>query len=103
MEFKLGGAFRWGAFHITVFQPSCHVRSITHNSVHVVKNELDTDTGDGYWGFKFGVDLGFRIRDYVSFYVEYNTPKISVYKMDDTYLMEHSISLGININFANAY
>jgi len=103
MEFKLGGAFRWGAFHITVFQPSCHVRSITHNSVHVVKNELDTDTGAGYWGFKFGVDLEFRIRDYVSFYVEYNTPKISVGKMDDTYLMEHSISLGININFANAY
>lgn len=101
VEFQFGLTSKWAAFHITVLQPSCHFQNITHNSTHIAKNNLDTNTGDGYWGFRFGVDVEFRIKDAVSFFIEYNTPKVSVDKMNENYFLHHSINFGININFYN--
>lgn len=103
VEFQFGLASKWGAFHITVLQPSCHFQNVTHNSTHIAKNKLDTNEGDGYWGFRFGADVEFRIKDAVSFFIEYNTPKVSVDKMNENYFLHHSINFGININFYNEY
>ena len=101
-EFQIGGAFRWGAFHITLFNASCHLLSVAHNSEHVTKNSLDTNAGDGYWGIKFGADLELKLHDRLAFYIEYSSPKVSLDKMDDNYFMQHSMSFGININIIDA-
>ena len=103
-EIQLGYASKWGAFHITILQPSFHLEHINHNSKHVAENKWNKDEAN--WGFKFGADVEFRIKDAVSFYIEYNTPKVSIENtrnMDENFFMQHSVSFGININFFNAY
>ena len=65
--------------------------------------KINSNGGDGYWGFRFGADVEFRIKDAVSFFIEYNTPKVSVDKMNENYFLHHSINFGININFYNEY
>jgi|GEM_PF-631559 len=103
-EIQIGGTFEWWAFHFTILQPSCHIRSIVHNSKNgKIENDIDTKDG-GYWGFRFGADFELRVHERFSFYFEYNTPKISLTeKMDDSYFMQHSMNFGINISIFNAY
>ena len=100
LEFQFGIASKWCAFHIIAFQPSYHFQKITHNAKHVANNKYEIDNVIN-WGFRFGADVEFRIKDALSFYVEYNSPKVSIEKMDENYFLHHSINFGININFYN--